>query len=139
MVIGSQGEVEIAMPDFLDRYSDVNSYYLVSSQNTQVRRIDSITESIINIIGTTPGERLFFPEFGSQIQSLLFEQMNEETASRILDELIDAIQFWEPRVRVSYNESSVLPDYDNNTYYARVSYRLVEGNGQGEFTAAIAV
>ena len=47
----------------------------VSSANTTEH--EHIQESIIQILGTSPGERFMLPEFGSRLKSLVFEANDE--------------------------------------------------------------
>lgn len=103
-------------------YSDVNQF----SPTNQALNYDlqSIYQSITNILATPKNTRLFLPEFGSTIENLLFEPMTEETAASLYDTIIIAIQQWEPRVTIDYARSSVTPDYDNYTYHVFLTFKV---------------
>jgi len=49
---------------------------------------------------TNHNERMFQPEFGSNIRALLFEQMNPITEQRIKTEVENAVRNHEPRAEV---------------------------------------
>ena len=119
------------------RYSDVNPRYGIKSSNILDSGLEAINSSIENILGTSFGERLFLPEFGSRIGNLLFENINDETAQNIFDELTNAINNWEPRIEVVLDESYIVPDPDNNSYQIFLVYRLVDIDLRGEFQANI--
>jgi phage baseplate assembly protein W len=74
----------------------------------------------VTILGTIPGQRLFRPAFGSNLYNLLFEPMNNDTASSIRNTVILAIERWETRVVLK--NSSVTPDYSNLAYHVSLQY-----------------
>lgn len=59
-----------------------------------------IPQSIKNILDTPLGSRYFLPEYGSQIQELLFEP-NDEILKALLTHYIgNALALWEKRIKV---------------------------------------
>ena len=60
----------------------------------------AVKGAILSILKTDFNERLFQPEFGSNIRALLFEQMNPITVERIKTEVREAVQRHEPRAQV---------------------------------------
>lgn len=60
--------------------------------------IDSIRESIIQIISTVPGERALRPSFGCRANELVFAPNNPATASLATHYIREAILTDEPRV-----------------------------------------
>jgi phage baseplate assembly protein W len=121
----------------IERYSDVNPRFDIKNSNVIETGIEAINGSIENIIGTGFGERWFLPNFGSRLQSLLFRLINQDTANLILNELNEAIQKWEPRVRVSLEESYVIPFPDEGMYQVLIVYKLISIDVRGEFEATI--
>ena len=65
----------------------------------------------------------FEPEFGSNISSVLFENVDETAAITIKDEIENSIENFEPRV--SLIDVEVEPDYDNNELIAKILYTIV--------------
>ena len=60
----------------------------------------AIARSIRNIVFTSPGEKIFNPEFGSEISKVLFENIDEISAISIKDEIETSIRNYEPRVQL---------------------------------------
>ncbi|XWK89409.1 MAG: GPW/gp25 family protein [Phormidium sp.] len=58
----------------------------------------SIEESIIIILRTGLGERVYRPDFGSRLSELAFESMSIQTLLMIRLYIEDALQMWEPRI-----------------------------------------
>lgn len=86
-------------------YSDLNQ----ATAQTQplVVDVDAVKQSLVNILRTRKGERLFNPEFGAQLDDLLFEPIDDITASRILAAVVQGISRWDPRLEVDYGRSVV--------------------------------
>lgn len=83
----------------------------------------AIARSIRNIVFTYPGEKFFNEDFGSKIGKILFENIDQLTASNIADEIRFSIQNYEPRV--SLIDVVVDPDYDNNSFDVKIFYRII--------------
>ena len=60
----------------------------------------AVKSAIVSILKTNHNERMFQPEFGSNIRALLFEQMNPITEQRMKTEVENAIRNHEPRAEV---------------------------------------
>ena len=61
--------------------------------------VEVLTSSILDILNTPKGSRLFLPEYGSRIHEVLFEP-NDQVQEAILREFMrEAIAEWEKRVR----------------------------------------
>ena len=46
---------------------------------------NAIARAVRNIVSTTPGEKLFDPDFGSSVSEILFENVDDITAVSIRD------------------------------------------------------
>ena len=51
----------------------------------------AIARSVRNIVLTTPGEKIFDPEFGSSVNDLLFENVDEVSEIAIRDEIENSL------------------------------------------------
>ena len=60
----------------------------------------NLEESILIILSTRLGERVYRPDFGSQLHELVFAPLNDETLLLAQVYARDAIQKWEPRISV---------------------------------------
>lgn len=56
--------------------------------------------SIQMILGTVPGERLMLPEFGSRLNSLLFDPNDEQLQAQVIEETKAALGRWDPFLQV---------------------------------------
>lgn len=102
---------------------------------------EDIAEAIKIIISSTKGERIMRPDFGSEIQSYLFEGNDATTMQMIKNEVTEAIVQWEPRVHEVEVEVTADPHADhrlniniqytvrttNNLYNMVYPYYLYEG------------
>ncbi len=88
-----------------------------------IKNVNAITRSIRNIVLTTPGEKFFDPDFGSNVSKLLFENVDDITASQIQEEIEFSINNYEPRVKLLSVE--VNPDFDNNLFDTIITYEVV--------------
>ena len=61
---------------------------------------DAVKSAIVSILKTNHNERMFQPEFGSNIRALLFEQMNPITEQRMKTEVENAVRNHEPRAEI---------------------------------------
>lgn len=96
------------------------------------RKHDHIRESILQILGTRPGERFMNLEFGSRLHDLVFEQNDEVLKGLIRHYMIDAIKRWEKRVvitGVTFDDSP--QNIDRNFLPVQISYRVIQNNTDG--------
>jgi len=73
---------------------------------------EAVAVSIDNILRTRKMERVMLPEFGSGLDSLLFENISDALADALADEIKTAITTWDPRVQV--NSIHLKSDPDRN-------------------------
>ncbi len=81
---------------------------------------NAIANSLTNIFSTLQGSRRMLPEFAMPIYSLLFEPIDEFTASRLGELIWDAIERWETRIVVEGLD--IVADSDNNLYEINLNY-----------------
>tara|TARA_R110001606_G_scaffold339527_1_gene487628 strand:+ start:438 stop:875 length:438 start_codon:yes stop_codon:yes gene_type:complete len=77
-----------------------------------------------NLLLTRKGERVFQPNFGSNIPSLLFEQMNSSLEVDLEQSLRDDIGFWLPYILI--DDILIQPDFDRNLVRIELSFRVTE-------------
>ncbi len=85
--------------------------------------IDAINNSLENIFRTIPGSRRMLPTFASSIHHLLFEQIDNSTASSIGHIILDGIENWEDRIAIE--NINVYPDEENNKYIITITYIII--------------
>ena len=82
----------------------------------------AVKGAIVSILKTNFGERLFAPEFGSNIRGLLFEQMNPITEQRLKKEVESAVARHEPRAEVL--GVSVKAQEEQNRYEVSILFNV---------------
>ena len=88
-----------------------------------IKNENAIARSIRNIVFTTPGEKFFNQSFGSRITESLFENIDEITATIIVDEIRQSIDNYEPRVEV--DDVKAFPNYENNSFDVTITYDVI--------------
>lgn len=84
----------------------------------------NIRESMRVILMTEPGERLRLPQFGAGLGRFLFEPNIVVTHTLIRERIKDALERWEPRIRVESVEVEA-DRVDPQAAIATITYRLV--------------
>ena len=84
---------------------------------------NAIARSVKNIVFTVPGEKFFNENFGSAICEVLFENINDISASAIEDQIRISIENYEPRVELI--KVKAYPNYDNNQFDAVITYQII--------------
>jgi len=86
----------------------------------------AIKQSIANILLTNKGEKLFNPDFGSDIRSYLFEPLDYATAAQVTSNIQYTLSQYEPRIRVL--EISTIPNSDDNRFDVEMTYEIIGAN-----------
>ena len=84
---------------------------------------NAIARAVRNIVSTTPGEKLFSPDFGSSVSEILFENVDDITAVSIEDEIKSCLGNYEPRVELI--DVFVDPNFDENQFDVTITYRII--------------
>lgn len=82
----------------------------------------AVNESLLNLLGTEPGQRLMNPEFGCGLESFLFEPLDPITAIFIKQAIENAIERFEPRI--DQYQVTVTPNEDDQQYTVDVIYNI---------------
>ena len=88
-----------------------------------VKNDTAIARSIRNLIFTVPGERFFNENLGSKVSQVLFDTVDDISASAIRDEIEETIIKYEPRVKLK--DIRVKPDFDNYTFDVTIVYDII--------------
>ena len=83
----------------------------------------AIARSIRNLVLTLRGEKFFQPNLGSNVQQILFDQVDYASASTIEDAVRHVINNYEPRVRIM--SIKVTPNFDNGEMDVVTKYKIV--------------
>lgn len=95
----------------------------------------AVKQAVKNIIQTNFFEKPFQPFFGADVRSLLFELANDETGEDIKDQIIRAIEQFEPRARIIDVVVDTQPA--NNSIKATIEFQVVNSEEVVIFTTFI--
>ena len=88
-----------------------------------IKNATAIARSLRNLVLTTPGERFFNENLGSQVNNLLFENVDDITAMSVRSEIISVIENYEPRVKLI--KVSVNANIDSYNMDVLIVYEVV--------------
>jgi len=84
---------------FLGRgWSFPPKFKTISKTIEMVTDEEDIQQSLNLLLSTTPGERIMKPEYGCDLQSMVFAQLDSHTEQEIISMITDAILMFEPRI-----------------------------------------
>ena len=107
-------------------FKDISMTFQANPLNNDliaIKNENAIARSVRNIVFTLPGEKFFNPNFGSKISKVLFENIDDITASVIVDEIKESIRNYEPRVELLDVEA--FPNFDNNQFDVNIVYVII--------------
>tara|TARA_E500000318_G_C3536654_1_gene202870 strand:+ start:543 stop:932 length:390 start_codon:yes stop_codon:yes gene_type:complete len=108
------------------RWSDLDLDFTAHPNTGQLsmkRDEQAIIRSVRYILLTNFYERPFHPEFGSDLSGQLFEPMTYATSLRVRDSIIECLNNFERRVRLTNIE--VNPNYDQNAYEVSLRFYIL--------------
>lgn len=105
-------------------YEDINTEFLSTSGKPVVFDEEAVRQAIRRIITTRKGSRFFNRSFGSRIENLLFEPINELTAASIRSEVFLVLEIYEPRIEIFYGSSDVTVDHESGCYRVDLVFRV---------------
>ena len=88
-----------------------------------IKNETAIARSVKNLVLSSQGEKFFNSSFGTGVSKLLFENIDEMTASIIKDEITYVLNTYEPRIEVT--DLSVKPNYDENEFAVTIQYKII--------------
>ena len=86
----------------------------------------AVIQSCLNILRTNNGERPFNYNFGANLRSYLFENMNQITAANMASSINVALKNYEPRIEVLNTNIQARPD--SNEVFITVTGRVKSTN-----------
>ena len=107
-------------------YSDLNLNFNKNPATKDVAKlkdVEAVKRAVRNLILTNRFERPFHPEIGSDIRSLLFENMTPVVEVLLKDRIKETIDVYEPRADVT--DIIVSGDTDRNEYRVQIEFRVL--------------
>tara|TARA_Y100001937_G_scaffold117694_1_gene171245 strand:- start:90 stop:518 length:429 start_codon:yes stop_codon:yes gene_type:complete len=107
-------------------YSDLNLNFNKNPATKDVAKlndVEAVKRAVRNLILTNRFERPFHPEIGSDVRSLLFENMTPVVEVLLKDRIKETIDVYEPRADVT--DIIVSGDSDRNEYRVQIEFRVL--------------
>ena len=104
-------------------YKDLNLDFQQNTATKDIQKledVEAVKRSVKNLISLNFYEKPFHPEIGSNIRGMLFENITPQMSHAISKEIDNLIRNYEPRARLV--QISTMPDFDRNTYSAKISF-----------------
>ncbi len=70
----------------------------------------SVRQALLLLLSTTPGERVMRPTYGCSLRHLVFAPNDDTTAGLAIHYVRQAIERWEPRVRITRLDATRTPE-----------------------------
>ena len=97
---------------------------LASGRGVLVSGEALIEQSIMEILGTSQGTRLFLPEYGSRLEELIFETNDEVLEGSIRMFIVEALNMWEKRIRFVDAELT----FEGELVQVNITYEIMASN-----------
>ena len=107
-------------------FKDISMSFEINPINNDIIGIKNetaIARSIRNLVLTTPGEKFFNPNLGTDIRSSLFDFCDFGTASVIQRQIITTIENFEPRI--DNLDIEVIPRPDDNEFEVNIFFDII--------------
>lgn len=95
----------------------------------------AVTQALKNLIQTNYYEKPFQPFFGGNIRSMLFELVDDESEEELAEQIMRAINTYEPRAQVLGLDVTINPD--QNSLSVTIEYQVVSTEETITFTTTI--
>jgi|TARA_R110002126_G_scaffold66_2_gene571 phage baseplate assembly protein W len=106
--------------DFPFKDSDKGFYFKLNSTNT-----DAIRSDLLHLLLTNKGERLYLPDFGSDLKKYIFEPNDSITHEQIKDNLNENIKRYMPNLII--NDISFKNDDIEELIIVELTYTVTDG------------
>jgi phage baseplate assembly protein W len=93
---------------------------------------DQLKYNLVNLLLTNKGERIFNPNFGTDIRKQLFNQIEEGTYNVLIDDIRNTIELYIPQVTIEKLEA--VPSYDQHIITINLTYRINISNEKDTIT-----
>jgi phage baseplate assembly protein W len=107
-------------------FSDLDLNFTIHPIRKDINRTTgdmAVINSIKNLVLTNHYERPFQPDIGSNVRRLLFENLDNLTASSIEKEIEQVVKNFEPRARVT--KVNAIADFENNGFKVTMEFYII--------------
>jgi phage baseplate assembly protein W len=115
-------------------YYGANAPFVGGKQGFMSRQVDEqlIKNDLLQLLLTSPGERVMRLDFGTGIRSFLFKNLDDYAVDSLKADIAQAISQYERRVNVT--EIVINPDPDNNIISIKIfgSFQFAQPSSQNQ-------
>lgn len=132
--IGSNQKTPPQQPSYID----IDAEMLLSPKTgdlVTVQDAKAVRRSILNLLSTIYGERLFQPNIGCSLRSLLFEPIDPVTTFEIKDRIIRTLRNHEPRI--GSLRVDVASNPDQNSYIVNIEFGVRASGDKEKITTVL--
>ena len=107
-------------------FKDLDLNFMIHPVKKDINKhtgVNAVINSIKNLVLYNNYERPFYPEFGSNLRKLLFENVDDFTSTMIEREISEMIKLYEPRCQV--NEIVARASPDENGFYVELNFFVI--------------
>ncbi len=118
------------------KYIDIDLTFTSKSVSKDIFKKEdaaAVKQAVKNLCMTNLNEKPFLPDFGANIQGMLFELADADTEEEIEDQVIASINKYEPRAKVLNVLANSLPDI--NSIDVKITFQVI--NTQEEVSVSI--
>ena len=94
-IVDNDSNIKVGIDLPIRRGDDKNGWFATSKTT-----MEAVKNNIKNLLNTNVGERFMQPNLGTNLRSILFEQIDDTTIVRIQDMILDSLKLWLPFVEV---------------------------------------
>ncbi len=84
--------------------------------------IEQVKSNLINLLLTRKGERVFQPDFGSNLHNRIFTQMDDQYEQQVKSDVQSAVSTWMPFLNIE--EQTVTRDDDRNSTLIEIKFSI---------------
>jgi len=107
------------------RYVDINNNLKLDKD------YKAVENSVHNILSTRKGSVPGVPNFGSNLYSIVFNQLDPIIETTIKNEIVEALEYWEPRIDIKH--INIIEDEDYNRLKVFIGYEILYDVIQKEY------
>jgi phage baseplate assembly protein W len=107
-------------------YSDLDLNFIIHPVRKDINKnvgVQSVINSVKNLLLTGHYERPFHPEIGSNVRKMLFEPMDAIVAVNLQKEIEETLNNYEPRIRI--RQIIVTPNFDSNGFEVYLEFNIL--------------
>lgn len=119
-------------------YSDIDLTFAKRPSGDVYKKTDaaSVKQAIKNLLLTNLGEKPFNPYFGGGLSDLLFELADNDLDILLEQQIIEAVENWEPRARLLSINTNMQPD--KNTARVKITFQILSTSEEVIFETTVA-